>query len=240
LNETHQKHDSEAFVIVGNVMMKQKGNINKGIQEFLDLKNDKYHVHALEALTCDSMMVADTDLYLQVAAREYTLEVETRNGDQEHPSARALKILTFMSDANRRKADYQNALIICNIVYQVRMSSLGENNIHTLREMRNLANLYKDKGDLNLAQYEYEKTLKGLELIVGEQDEDTSDVLANLAIVHNYKGENRLAIAYFERALKVWKKLGNHQRMISTTNNLATTYARTYRWEKAISYYQET
>ena len=111
-------------------------------------------------------------------------------------------------------------------------------NFEVLAKTHNLMGvLEKRKGDLNLAEHHYRKSLENRQLLVDSSG--MAKTLQNLGNIFRDKGLTDSAFTYYQRSIDIKSNLGDTVSLAITITNLGTYYFEIGRYEKAIEKFNE-
>lgn len=168
------------------------------------------------------------------------------NGEAISFNRRALKISEMLEDYPQvgllllnigQAYSKQRATLDSALHYYQRVIALAENREYIdLLGMgtMNLGKLYLEEGELELALYNFEKSLTILNLPV-----DIASSLTYIGEIYSKKGDEKQAIIYYNDALKMDKKANAPWETADILQRLASSYRNQKLFEKAISYYQQ-
>ncbi|MBC7862271.1 MAG: tetratricopeptide repeat protein, partial [Bacteroidia bacterium] len=106
------------------------------------------------------------------------------------------------------------------------------------KAMTNMANIYADKGDNDMAFEFYLKSLKSYEK-TGDQ-KGMAGVYNNLGIVHADIGNYDKAIEFYFKALQIKETLGDKKGVANSYNNIGNIHANKNNYELAIEFYSKS
>jgi tetratricopeptide (TPR) repeat protein len=104
----------------------------------------------------------------------------------------------------------------------------------------NIGSAYKEKGDMDMALYYYEKCRLKSEGMYGLEHERTSSVYNEIGFVHAEKGNLDKALMYLHKSLKITEEvlgLLEHPSTAASYNNIASIYFEKGKYDDALRYF---
>jgi tetratricopeptide (TPR) repeat protein len=101
-----------------------------------------------------------------------------------------------------------------------------------------LGTIYGDKGDINQAQYHFEKSLSYLN---PRRDDVLIGMLEiNIGVLYNLRGHFDTALSYFHRAMIKFEKVQDLRRIAETNNDLGLLYTHKNEYDNALMVYDRS
>ncbi len=133
------------------------------------------------------------------------------------------------------------AIEVFEKAWDTRKAELGPDHLDTLNSMGNLAEGYRDSGNLDKALPLHEETFKLLKAKLGPDHPGTLIKMRNLAILYDEVGQRDKALPLFEETLKLMKvKNGpDHPYTLASMNDLARYYWSLERLNDSVPLFEE-
>jgi serine/threonine protein kinase len=134
------------------------------------------------------------------------------------------------------------AIEVFEKAWDTRKAQLGPDHPDTLISMGNLAEGYRDSGNLDKAMPLLEETFKLMKVKLGPDHPDTLTSMNNLATLYDGAGQRDKAMPLLEEALKLTKaRFGpDHPNTLTSMNCLAVLYGQAGQQDKALPLLEET
>ena len=163
------------------------GGLIEAMEKLYNMYNngDKVQVNYTEALKWAECV---TDFYTN------------KYGDEHHDTLIALNNLAVCYD---NIGCYQKAVEIYKKVYETRLKTCGEDDIHILTVMSNLSVAYGNIGDYHSSFEISERAYKIRCRVLGEEHPDTLMSLNNLALSYGELGNHQKSLELYEKVYKL-------------------------------------
>jgi len=152
---------------------------------------------------------------------------------------KSIKKISNLAQINKELLNYKAALQFYEeVIEKLRKFDFPQETIASC--MNNMGILYRLSGDLKKALLFGQDALEIYKTIFGENHLQTAISYNNVGLVLQETKEYKLAIGFYEKALKSFRIFSEYnQNILSSLSNLASTYRKSKNYPKAIEIYKE-